>query len=136
MDELHHALLPGYFRRPPVPARPRAEVERILRSDDESLRVAVEDEELVGLCHAQIYDTPPLPAMTPCRRAHIDSLVVAATARRRGVGRALVEDAAAWGRARGATEIVLTVWAGNEAAERFYEALGFGSVNRVLGRGL
>jgi hypothetical protein len=28
---------------------------------------------------------------------------------------------------------VLTVWAGNRAAEQFYTALGFRSVSRVLG---
>jgi ribosomal protein S18 acetylase RimI-like enzyme len=136
MDTLHARLLPGYFRRPPeeLPARSRAEVERLLRSPDDRLRVAELAGEVVGLCHAQVYDTPPQPALTPRRRTHLDSLVVAAHARRRGVGRRLVDDAAAWGRARGASELVLTVWAGNEAAERFYAALGFRSVNTVLAR--
>jgi ribosomal protein S18 acetylase RimI-like enzyme len=136
MDDLHARLLPGYFRRPPGPPRSRAEVERIVNAVDEILRVAVSEDDIVGLCHLQLYDTPPLPAMTPCRRAHLDSLVVEPGARRRGIGRRLVEDAASWGQARGASEIVLTVWAGNAEADRFYEALGFGTVNRVLGKRL
>ncbi len=135
MDELHARLHPGYFRRPGA-TRTRVQLERILRSGDEALRVAALEEggPVVGLCHVQIYDTPPLPWMTPSRRAHIDSLVVAPAARRRGIGRRLVEDGHAWARARGALELVLTVWAGNDEAARFYAALGFQTVNTVLGR--
>ena len=138
MDTLHARMLPRFFRRPPegAPPRSRAEVERLLRAPDELLRVAVLADEIVGLCHAQVYDTPPQPALTPCRRTHLDSLIVAEHAQRRGVGRRLVEDAAAWGRTRGASELVLTVWAGNEGAERFYAALGFTPVNAVLGRAI
>jgi ribosomal protein S18 acetylase RimI-like enzyme len=136
MDRLHAALLPGFFRVPPPPGRTREQVERLLRTPDEALRVAILDDAARGLCHAQVYDTPPLPALTPCRRVHLDSLVVDPAVRRRGVGRRLVEDAGAWGRVHDAAEVVLTVWAGNEEAERFYEALGFGRVNAVLGRKL
>jgi ribosomal protein S18 acetylase RimI-like enzyme len=141
MDSLHAQLLPRFFRRPApsggaVPARAREEIGRILRATDEKVRVAVEDGAVVGLCHTQVYDTPPQPSLTPARRAHIDSLVVLESARRRGIGRKLVDDAAAWGRSRGASEMVLTVWAGNHEAERFYHALGFDRVSSVLGRAL
>jgi ribosomal protein S18 acetylase RimI-like enzyme len=137
MDDLHAQLLPTYFRRPPGPPRTRAEVERILRSPDEVLRVAEDGEAgIVGLCHALLYDTPPVPAMTPCRRVHVDSLVVLAPWQRRGVGRLLVDEAEAWARARNAAEVVLTVWAGNTGAAEFYGALGFEPVNAVLGKRL
>jgi ribosomal protein S18 acetylase RimI-like enzyme len=135
MDELHASLHPGWFRRRGWP-RPPSELERILRASDERLRVADEDGAVVGLCHLQLYDTPPIPWMTPSRRAHLDSLVVDTGARRRGVGRRLLDDAAAWARGRGAGELVLTVWNGNEDAARFYASLGFGPVNSVLGRPL
>jgi ribosomal protein S18 acetylase RimI-like enzyme len=136
MDRLHARFLPSFFRNPPAPGRSRDQLDRLLRVPDELVRVALLDDVLVGLCHAQVYDTPPLPALTPCRRVHIDSLVVDAGARRRGIGRRLVEDAMRWGRSRGASEVVLTVWSGNDEAERFYEKLGFGRVNSVLGREL
>jgi ribosomal protein S18 acetylase RimI-like enzyme len=138
MDALHAELLPRFFRRPPpaAPARGRAELERILRSPDEIVRVAAVDAALVGLCHTQVYDTPPQATLTQTRRAHVDSLVVAESARRRGIGRRLVDDAAAWARGKGASEMVLTVWAGNHGAERFYHALGFDRVSSVLGRQL
>jgi ribosomal protein S18 acetylase RimI-like enzyme len=138
MDDLHGRLLPSFFRRPAEGAAPRAraEVQRLLRAPDELLRVASVGGDIVGLCHAQVYDTPPQLALTACRRTHIDSLIVAENARRRGVGRQLVDDAAAWGRSRGASELVLTVWEGNEVAEKFYASLGFQRVNSVMGRGI
>jgi GNAT superfamily N-acetyltransferase len=137
MDELHARIQPAYFRRPTGSARRRAEVERILASGDETLRVAVADgDDVVGLVHAIVYDTPPVPAMTPCRRVHVDSLVVAPAWQRHGVGRLLVDDVEAWARARAAAELVLTVWAGNEGAASFYGALGFAPVNTVLGKRL
>lgn len=136
MDELHAGLLPSYFRRSPGPPKSLAEVERILGDADELLRVAEDDSGLSGLVHALLYDTPPIPAMTPARRAHVDSLVVRSDLRRRGIARALMADVQAWAQARGASETVLTVWAGNEAARCFYESLGFGPVNQVLGKRL
>jgi ribosomal protein S18 acetylase RimI-like enzyme len=70
--------------------------------------------------------------MVPRRRAHIEDLVVAGGMRRRGVGRRLMRAAAAWARTRGAGQLVLTVWAGNRDAARFYRALGYSELSRVL----
>jgi diamine N-acetyltransferase len=136
MDELHAQFLPSYFRRAAGPPKSLAEVDRILAAPDELLRIAEHDGETVGLVHALLYDTPPIPAMTPARRAHVDSLVVRPEARRRGIGRQLMAEVQAWAEAKGATEIVLTVWAGNQAAEAFYLGLGFAAVNQVLGKRL
>jgi len=134
MDELHARLLPAYFRSPRRPSRTPAEMAKLLRASDEMLRVAEVKGAVVGLLHVQLYDTPPADALTPRRRAHIDSLIVAPGQRRKGIGRRLVDEAAEWGRDRGAAELVLTVWTGNAAADRFYRKLGFGDVSRVLGR--
>ena len=136
MDELHARLLPAYFRSPRRPSRTPAELAKLLRDRDETLRVAEVKGAVVGLLHVQLYDTPPADALTPRRRAHIESLIVASGQRRKGIGRRLVDEAAGWGRDRGAGELVLTVWSGNVAADRFYRKLGFGDVSRVLGRNI
>jgi ribosomal protein S18 acetylase RimI-like enzyme len=68
------------------------------------------------------------------RRAHVEELVVAKGQRRRGCGRALAEAAGVWAREHGAQEVLLTVWEGNDAATRFYEALGWRQVSRVLAK--
>lgn len=57
--------------------------------------------------------------------AHLYQMWVAAAYRRRGVGRALVDTAAAWARAMGATRLELEVTSNNDAAIRLYEGAGF-----------
>lgn len=136
-DQLHARILPSYFRPPRKATRTREELARLLASRDERIVVAEDDAGcVIGLVHVQIYDTPAIATMVPKRRAHVDNLVVTERKRRGGVGSALLQAAAEWARAQGAREILLTVWAGNESAERFYEALGFRRVSSVLGREL
>jgi len=56
---------------------------------------------------------------------YIGELVVAKAAEGDGVGRALVGAAEDWGRSRGRTRVVVDTGAANEAARRFYAALGY-----------
>lgn len=135
-DFLHAELVPGYFKRPSSKTRPREVLRRVLDAPNERVLIARAAGEPVGVAHIQLYDTPPLALLVPRRRAHLDALVVDKSARRRGVGRRLVEAASVWAKERGAAEILLTVWTGNDVADRFYAGLGFRVVNRVLGRSL
>ena len=91
---------------------------------------------VIGAVLVRVYDTPSDPTMVPRRRAHVEALVVDEAHRRAGVGSALMEAATAWARERGAVEVVLTVWAGNQAAESFYERLGYRLVSRALARSI
>jgi RimJ/RimL family protein N-acetyltransferase len=52
-------------------------------------------------------------------------LMVAANARRRGIGTALMEEAAKWARGSGITKLELTVFPHNEPAIALYRKLGF-----------
>ena len=52
-------------------------------------------------------------------------LMVAATHRRLGIGRALLEQATAWARASGVVKLELHVFPWNEPAIRLYETFGF-----------
>jgi putative acetyltransferase len=52
-------------------------------------------------------------------------LMVAAHARRQGIGWALLEHAAAWAREAGVTKLELHVFPHNEPAIRLYEQFGF-----------
>ena len=58
-------------------------------------------------------------------RAYVDVLVVAPEAEGQGVGRALLDHVEAWAREQGCLEVVLDVFAGNEAATAFYERCGY-----------
>lgn len=60
---------------------------------------------------------------------HLLNVAVAIPSRRRGIGRALMDDLIAYGRAHAAARILLEVRAGNVAAITLYEQLGFTRFN-------
>jgi ribosomal protein S18 acetylase RimI-like enzyme len=136
-DALHARLRPEFFRAPPPgdqAARAEARITSSLRGGPHVVLTAEDEAGAVrGLIELNLYDTPRSDLMVPTRRAHVDHLVVAAGFRRRGCARALVEAGQAWAKGRGAVELVLTVWEGNEEAEQFYASLGYRCINRVLG---
>jgi ribosomal protein S18 acetylase RimI-like enzyme len=131
IDKLHVGIAPDYFRHG---ARLQADWQRLL--DDPHAAVFVAGlppaGEVAGVLIARVYDTPLDPGMLQRRRSHIETLVVAAHRRRRGIGRLLMNEATAWARAKGAVEVVLTSWAGNREADAFYERLGYRVLSRVL----
>ena len=131
IDELHATIAPDYFRNT---ARGEGDWRRLI--DDAYAAVFVAEllpaGEIAGVLVARVYDTPADPAMVPRRRGHIETLVVGARHRRRGIGRMLMAESTAWARAEGAIEVVLTTWAGNQEAEAFYERLGYRLLSRVL----
>jgi diamine N-acetyltransferase len=139
-DELHADLSPGFFRRPEL-GRGRQRALEALRDAEESghetILVGVDGKDAVcGACHLQIYDTPVGHTMVSQRRGHIETLIVSRQHRRRGFGRALMEAATLWAKQKGAQQLLLTVWAGNDDAERFYAALGYRTISQVLGTDL
>ena len=79
-------------------------------------------------------------AATPLTAARsylmVDELAVAASARRLGVGRALMAEAEAVATELGLARIELDVRAWNEGAARFYAALGYAPFSARLGRDL
>jgi GNAT superfamily N-acetyltransferase len=58
-------------------------------------------------------------------RAELMGLVVGSSARRRGVGRKLVDAAETWARARGISAVTVRSNAARELSHPFYEALGY-----------
>jgi len=64
-------------------------------------------------------------------RAHLISMWTAPTYRRQGLGRRLVHEVLAWAGSRGARSMVLLVTSNNQAAQRFYEHLGFAFTGRI-----
>ena len=63
--------------------------------------------------------------VTGIERGHVRDLGVIEDARKRGVGSALMRAGEAWARERGLPVLSLDVWATNERARAFYEALGY-----------
>jgi ribosomal protein S18 acetylase RimI-like enzyme len=67
----------------------------------------------------------PFPIEASKHVLHISGLAVDPGCRRRGVGKALLDAAAAEARARGARRLTLRVLAPNEPARRLYERAGY-----------
>ena len=59
------------------------------------------------------------------QRAYVDHLRVAASARRRGVARSLMDAAERWAASRGARSIALDTWARSPDSVPFYDAIGY-----------
>jgi ribosomal protein S18 acetylase RimI-like enzyme len=65
------------------------------------------------------------PDVAGIERARVADLAVTEIARRRGVGRALMEAGEAWARHRGFAVLSLDVWSTNDRALEFYRRLGY-----------
>ncbi len=90
-----------------------------VRAEDAPTYVADDGERVLGMVTLCVFRTLTGP------KAHLDHLVVAPQARRRGIGRALVAHAIQQARAAGASRIDLTADDTKQAGRALYESLGF-----------
>lgn len=145
----HHAGLDPLFemRKGPVAEGELRELLRALARDpdvaifvydvasqDVPSRSAPGNEEppaaLEGLCIVRIDHAPPILVET--QRAEITDVGVRPAYRRRGIGRALVEEAMDWVRDRGVERIEIQVASGNVEGEGFWRSLGYTDLMSVL----
>jgi GNAT superfamily N-acetyltransferase len=99
---------------------------RRLRSTGDDAFVAEVDGATVGL--ATVHSRAVLHAARPV--VQLTALVVPPQMRGRGVGRALVDEAERWGKARGADRLVVTTALHRVDAPLFYERIGFEHTGR------
>lgn len=136
VDTLHRDRMPHIFQKPPGPVRDREYILGLLADDNVGLFVAEIEGQVAGFVHALVRDTPPWPVLVPRRRAFIDSLAVGQQFRRRGIGRALMNQAHTWAVAKGAADVELNVFEFNQPALAFYRALGYETSTRRMVRDL
>ena len=136
VDSLHRDQMPHIFQKPPGPVRDREYILGLLADQDVGLFVAEVKGQVAGFVHVLVRDTPPWPVLVPRRRAFVDSLAVGREFRRRGVGRALMDQAHEWAIAKGAVDIELNVFEFNQPALAFYRALGYETSTRRMVRTL
>jgi ribosomal protein S18 acetylase RimI-like enzyme len=136
VDAQHREALPHVFRTPNGPARGKAYVASILEDDNARIWVAEQDGEIVGMVHVAVRQTRDLPILVPRRYAVIENLGVSMAFRRRGIGRALMQEAHRWAMRANINEIDLNVWEFNADARAFYKALGYRTASRRMWRQL
>jgi ribosomal protein S18 acetylase RimI-like enzyme len=84
-------------------------------------RLALQDGAIVGYCMMGGLDIEvDAPNALELHRLYVDGHVKGA-----GVAKELMRDCLAWARAKGATELYLSVWEDNARAQAFYKRQGF-----------
>ena len=136
VDAPHREALPHIFRAPDGPARARDYIAGIVSDENRALLVAESGGAIIGFVHVDAISARDIPILVPRRYAMIDSVVVTAAARRRGVGRRLMAAAEQWALGIGATQVELSVWEINAGARAFYESLGYATMTRRMARPL
>jgi len=132
--DLHAAIDPAHRLRAAADDTLAAEARRALGDASAALWVAGASAGVVGFCLAR-HEAAPRHAVET-GRVLVTELFVAASARRRGVGRALVAAALEWARERGAARVEVRVAARNAEGQAFWRAQGFGDFVDVLDRRL
>ena len=133
LDEHHRRVRPDLFRKPDGPRRELAWVRDLIEAPDSAILVAeLEPTSLSGLAVVRFEQPEDLPARVTCPFVQIHNLVVAAAARRRGVGTALMHACLAWAAGRGVDRVELKMLEFNRGARRFYEAVGFVTARRWM----
>ena len=100
-------------------AEERRFIKAVRRTPDAAVYVVEDDGEIVGRLSLARDPHPASPHVADL------GLMVAADHRRRGIGRALLEQAVTWARASGVRKLELHVFPWNEPAVRLYESFGF-----------
>lgn len=100
------------------------ELEELLQDENRPVFVSVDNEgHINGYSFSQINRYPEGGHLNPHLSLYIDDICVDSTCRGQGVGRKLYEYTEAFAQSLGCHNITLNVWAANEGARLFYEAL-------------
>lgn len=98
----------------------QARLARLLERGDQAVFVAEQEGELLGWVHVQEF-----LSLASDPAGLVTGLVVDPAARRRGLGRGLMEAAEGWARARGLATLRLRARVERTGAHAFYRRLGF-----------
>jgi len=118
---------PGRLLPPTVEAAARA-IERNAFDRMQALQVALLEDRIVGVSHLTRTFVSPLHEE---EAVHVTHLFVAPGARRRGVGRVLLQHAAAWADEHGSTQLFAAAPPSSRDAHRFLACLGLSQANVV-----
>jgi ribosomal protein S18 acetylase RimI-like enzyme len=125
VQSLHAALYPADFKGNVDAANVASFFERAAAKPESSIAIAEQDGLPVGYIWFDISARPENAFKPPQSFVYIHHVSVAADARRRGVGSAMLAYAKEKARAAGAEEVRLDTWIANVEAQRFFEAHGF-----------
>lgn len=124
--EVHHAGRPDIFKGG-AKKYTDEELKAILLDDARPIFAAFSDEtseKVLGYAFCIFQQHIGDNILTDIRTLYIDDLCVDETERGKGVGKALYQYVLAFAKDAGCYNVTLNVWALNEPAKKFYEAMG------------
>ena len=131
MDDQHHAYEPDIWRPgAETEAGWREELAGLLVDENAAVFVAEAAGNVAGFVVCRVFPAPYEQAAETC--GSVGELVVHGDHRGAGLGRELMETATDWLRSRGAECVILHAALANEPGVRFYENLGFQTINYRL----
>jgi len=136
IDECHRVHVPSVLKKPEGPTRELDYISGLIDDDDVLLLLALDNDVPVGLAHASIQRSKPIPIFVPRTYGYLETIVVAPHYRRKGIGGCLLQKAEEWAISKGATKIQLGVWEFNQAAIHFYESNGYEPFSRRMWKDL
>jgi ribosomal protein S18 acetylase RimI-like enzyme len=133
VDVLHREARPDIFRKPDGPPRSIEHVSGLIGGPASAILVAEHGGVLSGLAVVVEQPRSANPLHVPRRVVEIVTIVVRNSARRRGIGKSLIDASLIWAKERGADHVEISVHAFNEEAIRAYAAAGFQmSIHRLV----
>ncbi len=130
---MHAQALPDRFQRIET-ARSEAFVTALLTQPDHYLCVAEENQAIIGLIEFREVRVDAPPPLVQRRFVAIESVIVAQSHQRRGVGRGLMQHVEEWAATQTIAVIEFSVYAFNQNAIRFYESLGYTVVSQRMAK--
>ena len=131
VNDLHVAGKPEIFK-PGFPAELRDFVYEVFDDPEKGVVVAEQDGAILGFAIVNAVHRPETPYMKERNYLDVDEFCVAASARRRGVGRVMIDFIRKLAKERGFPRVELNMWEFNQDALAFYEAVGFRTYRRFL----
>ena len=104
----------------------REELQEIFEDDSRPVFLAEDsDNRVMGYCFCQLQETKDSNNLRDSRSLYIDDLCVDEKLRGQHAGKFLCDYVLDYARSRGCYDVTLNVWKGNDAAEAFYQKMGF-----------
>ena len=130
--EIHAKARPDIF----IPGTTKYNEDELLSIlEDSSKRIYVaagEDDILMGYAFCELHKQPDSANLVPFTSIYIDDLCVDECFRVQHIGESLFSYIRSEAKRLGCYEITLNVWRGNEAAEHFYEKMGFQTQKKYM----
>ena len=123
VGHVHHVGRPDLFRAGAQKYN-EEDLQGLLRDDTRPIFIAEEDGKVLGYGFCMLKKTQNDSVLEDNFTLYIDDLCVDENCRGKGTGKAIYQYITRYAKSLGCDSITLNVWAFNENAKRFYEALG------------